>query len=566
MIVAIMQGCVRNCRLSLFVGVACLITTMSLSAADSSALPGIYAIRDATIVIRPGTTIENGTVVIRDGLIEAVGKRVQIPADAVVIDGAGAHVYAGLIDPLGEIAAPAAAARGRGGTGGSRNPGTGSTQGAVHPLSLVHPELRARDLLKPFVDDDGIDKLRALGFTTRLLAPDDGIFRGSSVVVQLHDDRPVTQLILRDDVAQHAAFQRGGFGGGYPGSLMGSVATMRQTLLDARRHQVWNERYDNDPVGMRRPDFVPAFDALAPLLAGEQPMIIEAESPEDVLLADRLAREFDLDLIVRASGFEWEIAERIAATGRTLLLSLEFPRKPKLTEDADALDVTLKDMRRYVGAAAAPRRLHEAGIRFAFTMHGMRGTGGVRKNLAKIVEAGLDADVALAALTTTPAEILGLQTRLGSIEKGKIANLVMLDGPLFDADSKTTRVFIDGQEYRIKQKKKPRGDPDAIVDPRGTWNVMFEIGARTIEREWIIAGETDAYNGTAETREGVLTFEEVTLEGNLLSVTFPARGGRDANTVTVVITENEFEGVMEMGPRSIALIGNRASGPEGASL
>ncbi len=120
-------------------------------------------------------------------------------------------------------------------------------------------------------------------------------------------------------------------------------------------------------------------------------------------------------------------------------------------------------------------------------------------------------------------------------------------------------------EYEIEVKEKPKGDPDAVVDPRGEWSVVFDMGARTINRVWTITGDKDAYGGTAETQSGTVSFDSVELVGNAMTVVFPARGGRPSMEVTVIIEGEEFEGVAEFGPRSVTITGTRTSGPRGGA-
>jgi len=202
-------------------------------------------------------------------------------------------------------------------------------------------------------------------------------------------------------------------------------------------------------------------------------------------------------------------------------------------------------------------------VDFAFTTRGLKNLANFSKNLRKIIEAGLPEERALAALTTVPAKILGIDAMTGTLETGKIANVIVADGPLFEKDTKIQRVFVDGVEYRAEEKEKPKGDPDAVVDPRGEWSVVFEISGQTFQRTWTISGEPDSYKGTAETQRGTVTFEEVGLEGNALTVAFPSRGGFGSTEITVIIEGDTFEGIAEMGTRSVPVKGTRTSGPEG---
>jgi imidazolonepropionase-like amidohydrolase len=532
--------------------------------------PRVYAIVGATVVPAPGQQIDAATVVLRDGLIEAVGVQVEPPPDGVRIEGQGLWVYAGLVDPDSRLAREgtrgAAGAGPSGGRGGSRAGAEAVPVGAAHPLPRIHPERRVLDQLRPFEGDRKreVERLRELGFTVILAVPDSGIFRGTSAAILLRDDTPVPELVLRDGVAQHVAFERGRFGEEYPTSLMGCVSAIRQALLDAERHALWSERYARHPAGMRRPEHLAGFEALAATLSGKHPVFFHVDDPADALLADGLAREFGLDAVVAGSGHEWEIAERLRIAGRPLILPVGFPDKPRVDDDDEALEVTVQAMRRYVEAPAAAVRLHAAGVPFAFTTRGLDNLADFFPNLRKILDAGLPEPAALAALTTAPAKLLGIDRVAGTLEPGKLANLMVLDGPLFAESSRVKRVFVDGVEYRVKEKKKPAGgDPDAVVDPRGEWSVVFEFPGRTVQRAWSVTGRPGDYAGTAETETGTVAFEAVRLVGNMLTVTYPPREGRGAFELTVVIRGERFEGSAEIGARSIPVRGTRTSRPEG---
>jgi imidazolonepropionase-like amidohydrolase len=533
---------------------------------DHAARPRVYALTGATIHVAPGRKLDGATLVLRDGLVEAVGAGVKVPADATEIDAKGLVLAPGFIDAGGFVAGPEAAPAAPGGAAGSRTPARREPEtGPVLPNAVVRPERRASDLLQPFEGDRARDagSLRQIGFTAALAAPARGVFRGESALILLADDARVGDLLVRDHVFQHVAFETAGFGEGYPTSVMGAAALMRQTLLDAKRDLDWSRRYQRDPQGMPRPEIFPGLVALRPVLERTEPLLLEAASSDDVLLADRIAREMSVELVVLASGTEAEIAPQLAKAGRTLVFPARFPDKPKVDDPDEARDVTLEQMRRYLDAPAAPKALREAGIPFALTARGLKNTADFPGNLRKMIDAGLTEDETLAALTTVPAKLLGVDRSMGTLEPGKIANVLVADGPLFGKDTKLKRVFVDGTDYTIEEKAKPKGDPNAVVDPRGTWSVAIDFGGNTVQRTWTIAGSKGAYTGTAETRSGTVTFEKVELVGNQLTVTFPASEGRGSYDATVIITGDAFEGTSEMGSRSATLNGTRTSGPSG---
>lgn len=538
--------------------VIAILTAGSVALGDTpEPRPRIFALTGATVLAAPGRTLENATVVLRDGLVEAVGADVTIPSDAVEIDLSGRWVFPGLIDAGGALSAAPKA------EDGPRARGRAS--GASHPIAKVRPEHMARDHLEPFTGDreKTAERYRKLGITVMLVDPGPGVFRGRSAAVALVDGRPVSEILLSGDVAQHIAFERGRFGDGYPTSLMGSVAAVRQAFLDAERHAVWLERWESDPLGLTRPDAVAAYDALVPLLRGPGRAIFVAESPDDVLLADTIATEFGLEATIESPGTVWEIADEVAAAGRTVIVPVAFPDRPGLDPE-EVLDTSTRDLRRFVEAPAGPARLQDAGVRFALTTRGLDNPADFRRNMARMIEAGLSEDAALAAWTTVPAGILGLDRAVGTLDPGKIANLVVSDGPPFAEDTKAERVFVDGVEYRIEQRRGPQGDPNAEVDPRGEWSVVFTFSRGKIARSWTIEGQADAWSGTAETGEGTVSFDRVELVGNMLTVVYPARGDRPASEITVVITGDTFEGVAEFGRGDVELRGTRTTGPDGA--
>ncbi|MBL8195496.1 MAG: amidohydrolase family protein [Blastocatellia bacterium] len=433
----------------------CLFITTSYVYAER---PQIYALTNAKIVVAPGKVIEKGTIVLRDGLIEDVGANITVPADAVEIDLAGKTIYPGLIDinvglkNLRRIAAsPTTRGAAAQATQAQRNE---PAAGAVHPLTRVRPENRVSEQLIPFeAENKDLESYRSLGITTVLLTPETGIFRGESALINLKETTSVSNLILRDAVAQHVAFEFGFFGASYPSSLFGAVAAFRQAMLDANRYKTWQERYKANPIGMKRPEQSTAFDALVPVLNRSRLVVFELSDNKDILLADRLAKEFNLNTIISSSGNEWELLEDIKGLKQTFVLSVAFPDKPKIDEADEATNVSLKELRRYVNAPENPKRLFDAGIRFAFTTNNLRNKADFSKNIRKIIAAGLSLDNVLAAFTTTPAEILGVSNSLGTLEKGKIANLIVANGELFGEKTKIENIFVDGVKYEQDSKK-----------------------------------------------------------------------------------------------------------------
>jgi imidazolonepropionase-like amidohydrolase len=444
-----------------------------LGTAHPRSAPAVYAITNAKIVTGAGPTIERGTVVVRDGLIAAVGAGVQAPADARVIDGAGLTIYPGLIDAnsslgIGATPAPAATvAAGRGGRGGRG--GAPVQQGSplaapnsLHPVGL-QPELAAADLVQP--EDEAFAGPQSAGITTALTAAPTGIFRGLSALIDLNGSN-AQAMIVKAPVAEHIGFaaQRGG---GYPGSLLGVFAALRQELLDAQHYAAVQTAYAKNPRGTHRPETDPSLEALQPVLSRQIPVIMEASSQREIERALDLAKEFNLRPII-AGGEEADlVAARLKAENVPVLISLNFPRRPQASPDADP--EPLRVLRARVDAPKLAAKLQAAGVKFAFEDGRLTNWSDFLANAGRSVDAGLTADQAVHALTVAPAEIFGVSDRLGTIEAGKVANLTVALGDLFGG--RVTQIFVDGTPV---EAQAPQGSAAASL-ASGTWTVTVTL-------------------------------------------------------------------------------------------
>ena len=424
---------------------------------------GIHALVGGRIVIKPGQVIDGGTVVIRDGLIEAVGKGVQPPADARIWDSTGLTIYAGFIDPYlmtspGASAVSTSRVEPIGGateslTAGGVNffgvPGDERDPGAAGPgseLSVITPERRMSAGYVP--DPKLIEALHELGFAAANVVPEKGILRGLSVFVALAELNP-NEVILKPEVAQHIAFDSdGGREGAYPKSLMGVIASVRQSFFDAQHYAASRTR--------TLPVYNPAWESLRPAMEGTQPVVFEPGSALMVDRAARVARELNLKFQIVSSGQEWRRPELARDTGASFIVPLNFPEIPKMPEEEDWQQVSLDQLRAWDWAAENPHLLARAGLELALTTHGLGDRKSFRKNLRLALNRGFGETNALAALTTVPAKLCGLDDRLGSIEAGKLANLTVVEGNYFDEKSRVREVWVLGRVYRVPgEKAKP---------------------------------------------------------------------------------------------------------------
>lgn len=421
--------------------------------------PSTYAITNAKLVPVTGPVIAKGTIVIRDGLIAAIGASVAVPADARVIDGTGLTVYPGLFDSYGSIGLAAPAGRGGGGAAAALAAFTApaATAGARTASGLtfdqprgVEPELRAAEQVR--LDEEALDGPRSAGITTALTAPSAGVFQGQSALINLGGASSAA-MIVKPNVAQHVSFgsggRGGGGGGGYPGSLMGVFAVLRQELIDAQRYRDLKVAYDKNPRSMQRVEFDPGLESLLPVLARTQPVVIVANTQREIERALDLGKEFNFKLIIAGGSEAHLLADRLKAENVPVLLSLNFPRRTAApAPDADPEPIRL--LRERVEMPKGPGRLAAAGVKFALESGGMTNWSEFTTNIQRAVEAGLPVDAAIKALTTTPAEFFGVADRMGSLEVGKIANLTITKGDLTEKAARVSQVFVDGRPIVVR--------------------------------------------------------------------------------------------------------------------
>ena len=232
------------------------------------------------------------------------------------------------------------------------------------------------------------------------------------------------------------------------------------------------------------------LQALLPFLRDQRLVIFEVPNDQFFLRADRFAREFGLHAAMHGSGHEYRQLEAIRASGRAVIVPLNFPSAPDVGTAEDALDVSLATLMHWDIAPENPARLDKAGVPIAFTSHGLKDQAGFLKAVRRAVVRGLAPDAALRALTTTPAKLLGVGDRLGTIAAGKEANFVITDGDLFNDKTKVRETWVDGQRFEMTTPP--------VVDLRGTWKVRWEGEKSPVETTLKITGSPTSLAGTLQ--------------------------------------------------------------------
>jgi imidazolonepropionase-like amidohydrolase len=416
--------------------------------------PQVHALTNARLQVTPEKVIERGTVVVRNGRIVAAGRDVEAPADAQVWDLAGKTIYAGFIDAYNEQPIELATKLG----------------GAPYWNEHVRPQLDVAKHLTCNTERNAL--LRSQGITSQFVAPAGAIMDGGCVLVSTADD-PASETLLAERGPRHLRLtvQRNQSRDNYPASPMGAVALARQAMLDAQWYQqAWGEHEANPLVP--RPERNDALAALAPPAAGEQIVLIDAPNEWYFLRAQRFAEEFKLKAIIVGSGREYRRLDDVAASGLPVIVPLNFPQPPNVASPQAALDASLTTLLHWDVAPENPARLAQAGVTIAFTAHGLKDVKDFLPRLREAVERGLSREKALAALTTNAAKLCQAEKLLGTIEVGRIANLVVTDGDLFDKETKIERTWIDGKPYAPA--------PNAPVNLRGTWDLSFQRDGKDV--------------------------------------------------------------------------------------
>jgi len=562
-----------------------LFPTQAQDADDLPVVTRTVAITNAQVVTAPGEVMDRATVLVRDGLIEAVGPDVAVPFDAREVAGDSLTVYAGFIDGLSHV--------------GVDTPDLDTSEDVENPDDApparagIHPDRPARRLLQPDAAD--VAKLREIGFTTAHVVPEGQMLPGQGAVIQLAG-ADANAMLLNGTAS--VFFQIKGAQSSWPNVVapstdMAVIATMRDLMRETERRSAMSAAYADDPRGRQRPPTDPVHDALRPVIEGRLPVAAYAEDVLDLHRTLALHQELDIPVLLTGLSESFRAVDALRDANAPLFLTLDLPEAPdedaaddttataesspdspgpsapdvRVTthEDADAEEAALKarqaeERAQYYRNAAL---LHEAGLRFGFTTKDVS-SGDVRANLRTLIEHGLTEDAALAALTTDAAALLGLEDQLGTVAPGKIANLVLTDGNYFDPDTNVRHVMVDGHLFEIAaagDEGEVTGTVSAVV---GSWAYTIESpqgelsGTLTFEESGSgLAGTISSPTGDDEE-----DLRSISFDGTSLSFSFDS-GNVGEVDVNVSVDGSDFEGSVSTSQfGSFPITGSRTDPPE----
>jgi len=398
---------------------------------------GHYAFTNATIVKDATTTLTNATLVIKDGKIIAVGTGLKAPAGAVEVDCKGKYIYPSFIDLYADYGIAQPQRQGGGQFNFNQQP---QLETAVKGAYGWNQAIKSdADAYRVFAVDDAKAKpLREAGFGTVLSHIRDGIARGTGAVVTLANEKE-NFVIVKENASAHYSFNKGTSTQSYPGSMMGMIALLRQTYLDAQ----W---YKTQP---------PAEGLNLSLKAWNEnqglPQVFEANDKWNNLRADRIGDEFGVQYIIKAGQNEYQRIKEMKATNATFILPLNYPQAQDVEDPNDARFVSLGDMKHWELAPANAASFEKAGIPFCLTTADLRSVSQFWTNLRKAMEYGLSENKVMEALTKTPATIMGIYDKVGSLDAGKLGNFLITNGPLFSEKTIILQNWVQGIKYTVKE-------------------------------------------------------------------------------------------------------------------
>ncbi len=458
-------------RLSKLAVAMCAALPALVSASQTTTVQGLHdnsssyvALQNATIITEPGKTIENATLVIRNGKIERINQNNRAPEGARVIDLSGHTVYPGFIDAYSNYGVPEPKKEQRGPWFSTRPEYSNKREGGNAANDAIHSQLA-------WVNEAASDAKAAndyieQGFTAVQSARLDGIFQGQAVTLSLAD-KIANNVVYLAQGRHFGSFDKGSSQQQYPSSLMGSIALIRQTLSDANWYEeAQGKNAYNGPV-----EYNAALAELGPI--EQEGMVFTVSDDKSLLRAHSVFSEFDVPVTFVGSNYEYARLDAIKETNSTLILPLNFPAAPEVSGVNDHLDVELADLRHWERAPGNAAALSAANIDFSFTLHQLKSASDFWPNLRKAVQHGLSKERALAALTTVPARIAGVADKAGKIAPGYMADLVVAEGDLF-TDGSIKSVWLQGTEKELAPLRKAEfnGSINATI---ANQEVVFEL-------------------------------------------------------------------------------------------
>lgn len=503
----------------------CLLSIPVQVDAQGERQPGfqanVFALTHATVVTQPGTVLKDATILIREGLIEAVGTDIAVPLDAEEVDCRGKYIYAGFIDAASsslldkDVKPP--------------KPDERKVDFGRYALAATRPD--NRNYLSPeFLANRAVTRKKnsfaeyqKSGFTAVHVLPLGKIASGQGTLLSTSELPVRESTLLESTMGSFRLYAP--HGNVYPTTLMGAIAHLRQSLLDTRHYEQHRKLYRDQSAFVKRPPTDVTYDALLETLHGEQIPVFAADTRDQILRALDFCQEFKIKPVILGADEAYLCLDRLKSDARGVICKIDFSKKPevkeeekkeKLTTDfSEPQRVQQEKIRLWNRRIESYTELAESGLPVAFTSEKLKEhAADVLPQIRAAVKAGFSADQALRFLTTDAAHLLGIQKRLGTIEKGKLAHLTVMSDSWENSEAKVQFLFVDGMKFDFtedeKQKEKetsPKSKKDeqqkpAVIELAGTWGVEIESAQGKVIGELKLAQDETALRGTFSSEKG----------------------------------------------------------------
>jgi hypothetical protein len=340
----------------------------------------------------------------------------------------------------------------------------------------------------------------------------------------------------------------------YPATVMGVMAKFRDLYRQASLNKNYESLYAANRNGLERPGSDRILESFYPVIDQRQPVLFKSEKVLDAQRIFTLKNELNFSLILADVKEGWLITDRVKASGAKVFLALDLPEEvkkddkkkdDKATSSAEKERLDKRKAETIASYTAQAATFSKAGIAFGFSTMSAK-TGNIATNLRRMIAAGLSEDAALAALTTAPAQLLGLGDRLGTVDNGKIANLVISDKPYFNEKAKVRYVFVDGDVYTLEAKEAKKSDGKTAAP--GSWSYTVE-SPQSGSGKIILKDESGKLTGTINSMGRDSDLQDVVLDGNSLTFSYQLDFGSNKMTIKVsaTIDGDAMEGTMTAG-------------------
>lgn len=521
-----------------------------------------YAITNATIVQAPGKVMEGATIVVSNGLITSVGKNVNAPANAEMIDGTDMYIYPGFIDGMSHTGTKQPEPMDR--PNNLFSPDPPNDYAGITPENTVISQVQ--------VDESSISNMRKAGFTISHSVPQGRMLPGSGAIIMLSDADHPDEMILKEESSMFTQFA--GAPRAYPGNTLGIMAKFRNLYKNAELAKQHAEMYEDNPAGLPRPNRDRVLEAFYPVVSNERPIFYDAPTALEARRAMRLKNELGFTLTIGNLEQGWDLIDDLKASGTNVFMSIDIPTEPKDSKDEDKSDeVKALEERRMefynknLGQYAA---MAEAGVKFGISSMGTNANK-VMGNMRTIIEHGLSENDALAALTINSAQLLGIADVAGTLEGGKLGNMIVSNGPLFDEKTQIKYVFVDGDKYsyEIKEKKAAdEGGSNDVADVVGEWSYSYQGPQGEASGKIIVRDEGGTLEATLTNDSGQpdVELKNVSYASSMLSFDYDFdAGGQSINIVFEgTVNGTDLEGLLDVTAFNVTipLTAMKTSSPE----